>query len=198
MDSFFLRKLACSDVLSLAGLHISGIDSGFISSLGQRFVAVLYSTIFGHRKSFCFVAEAEGRILGFVAFTENLKSLYKAALQKNTFVFIRAIGLKLLSPKTIKRILQNLFYPSKTEKLDLPEAELLSIVVASEGRGRDIGRQLVTKGFEECRKRGIDKVKVLVAADNEPANKLYKKCGFELVTQIDSHGIPSNIYVANV
>ena len=33
-----------------------------------------------------------------------------------------------------------------------------------------------------------------MAADNETANKLYKKCGFESNTQIDSHGILSNIY----
>jgi len=45
-------------------------------------------------------------------------------------------------------------------------------------------------------KRGIERVKVLVATDNRPANKLYLKCGFELAGQIDSHGVKSNIYVA--
>jgi hypothetical protein len=36
---------------------------------------------------------------------------------------------------------------------------------------------------------------ISVAAENEPANKLYRICGFELASQIENHGIVSNIYV---
>ncbi|MHC4635121.1 MAG: GNAT family N-acetyltransferase, partial [Planctomycetota bacterium] len=72
---------------------------------------------------------------------------------------------------------------------------LLSIAVAPEARGRGIARQLVEAGLKECSEQGIDKVKVLVALQNEVANKLYLKCGFKLVGQIESHGVLSNIYV---
>jgi RimJ/RimL family protein N-acetyltransferase len=34
------------------------------------------------------------------------------------------------------------------------------------------------------------------SAHNTLANKLYLKCGFELVGQIENHGIISNLYVA--
>jgi GNAT superfamily N-acetyltransferase len=104
----------------------------------------------------------------------------------------------LFSLKTIKKVIENMLYPSKMKNLNLPSPELLSIVVAPEGRGKGIAGQLVQAGFEECRKRGIDKVKVLVAADNKSANKLYQKCGFELKHQINSHGVKSNIYVAKI
>ena len=73
--------------------------------------------------------------------------------------------------------------------------ELLSIVVAPKARGGAIATKLVKAGLEECYKRKIDKLKVLVGIDNKPANKLYEKCGFELVQQIKSHGTLSNIYV---
>jgi len=79
--------------------------------------------------------------------------------------------------------------------MNLPSAELLSIVVADESQGKGLGGQLLQKGLAECAKRGIEKVKVLVGADNKPANKLYLKCGFELVGQIDSHGVVGDIYV---
>ena len=82
------------------------------------------------------------------------------------------------------------------QEMNLPDAELLSIVVAPEGRGKGLASQLTQAGFDQCRKRGIDTVKVLVAADNEPANKLYQKCGFEFATKINSHGHISNIYIA--
>ena len=58
--------------------------------------------------------------------------------------------------------------------------------------------RLVRTGLQECEKRGIDKVKVLLGAENEPANKLYLKCGFEFASQIDNHGILSNIYVKKI
>jgi len=80
--------------------------------------------------------------------------------------------------------------------MKLPSAELLSIVDANEVRGKGLGFELIQKGFTECASRGIDKVKVLVGAENKPANKLYLKSGFELVGQIDNHGVVSNIYVA--
>ena len=117
---------------------------------------------------------------------------------KKGFKFSFILARKMMSIQNIKKVWANLLYPKKMKEMDLPDAELLSIAVAPEGRGKGIAKQLVDAGFEECRKRGIDKVKVLVAADNEAANKLYKKCGFEFKIQIDSHQTISNIYIAKI
>ncbi|MGD0784739.1 MAG: GNAT family N-acetyltransferase [Sedimentisphaerales bacterium] len=182
----------------IAKLHISGIPTGFISSLGKEFVEVLYEAIAEDKNSFGFVAVEDDKVLGFVAFSLNLSRLYKYVALKKGFKFAFVLAKRMLSLQIIKKVWDNLFYPSKMKKMDLPDAELLSIAVAHEGRGKGIAKQLVDAGFEECRKRGIDKVKVLVAADNEAANKLYKKCGFEFKIQIDSHGVSSNVYVAEV
>lgn len=190
-----LKKSFASQV---AVLHISGISTGFISSLGHGFVSALYESIAEDDNSFGFVAVEDDKVLGFVAFSTNLSKLYKYVILKKGFRFIFILAGKLMSVQTIKKIWTNLFYPKKMKQMDLPDAELLSIAVAPEGRGKGIAGQLTEAGFEECRKRGIDKVKVLVAADNEPANKLYQKCSFEFKMQIESHGIKSNIYVAQI
>ena len=179
-------------------LHIQGIPTGFISSLGQEFVAALYEAIAEDKNSFGFVAGEDDKVLGFVAFTTNLSRLYKYVAFKKGFKFSFILARKMMSIQNIKKVWANLLYPKKMKEMDLPDAELLSIAVAPEGRGKGIAQQLVDAGFEECRKRGIDKVKVLVAADNEAANKLYKKCGFDFKMQIDSHGVSSNIYIAEV
>jgi ribosomal protein S18 acetylase RimI-like enzyme len=181
-----------------AVLHIQGIPTGFISSLGQEFVAALYEVIAEDKNSFGFVAIEDEKVLGFVAFSTNLPKLYKYVILKKGFKLSFIIAKKMMSVQTIKKIWANLFYPQKMKEMDLPDAELLSIAIAPDGRGRGIAKQLVDAGFEECRKRHIEKVKVLVAADNEAANKLYKKCGFELNTQINSHGVRSNIYVRDL
>ena len=135
-------------------------------------------------------------MIGFIAFTTNLNKLYKAVILRKGLHFAFLLGGKILSLKRIKNVFETLFYPSRIKKINLPSAELLSIVIAPEGCGKGQATRLVQKGFQECVKRGIERVKVLVGADNAAANKLYMKCGFELVGQIDSHGVLSNIYVA--
>lgn len=181
-----------------ASLHISGISTGFISSLGLNFVTELYKAVAEDENSFGYVAVENEEVLGFVAFSCDLGKLYKYVLKRKFFRFAPKIAMRMLSIATFKKVIANLLYPSKMKKMDLPDAELLSIVVAPEGRGKGLAGQLIEAGFDQCRKRGIDRVKVLVASENEPANKMYKKCGFKLAYQVESHGVMSNIYVAEL
>lgn len=191
----FLNK---DDASYVAQLHINGISTGFISSLGQEFVAASYEAIVEDENSFGFVAVEDGKVLGFVAFSTNLSKLYKYVILKKGIKFSFVLAKKMLSFRVLKKVWDNILYPARMGKMNLPDAELLSIVVAPEGRGKGVAKQLVETGIEECRRRGISEVKALVAADNEPANKLYKKCGFELITQMDSHSVLSNIYVKDL
>ncbi len=193
-----IKPLSEENAQQVAELHIEGIATGFISSLGIKFVTSLYKAITEDKNSFGMVAVEDNKVIGFVAFSTNLSKLYRfVALKKGPrFAFI--LAKRMLSWKTFKKIIANLLYPSKMKKMNLPDAELLSIVVSPEGRGKGIAKTLTEKGFEECKNRGFDRVKVLVAAENEPANKLYLKCGFEKVCQISSHGILSNIYVIHI
>lgn len=191
-----IRPMESTDAPRVAMLHIEGISTGFIASLGAGFVTSLYRAISESKSSFGYVAEQEDEVIGFVAFSKNLSGLYKEILKKNFIRFGFLLAGKMLSFKNIKKVAQNVLYPSKMKKLHLPQAELLSIVVSSKGRGKGIARELVIRGLENCRSAGIDEVKVLVAKDNDAANSLYQKCNFEFFAELDSHGVASNIYVA--
>jgi ribosomal protein S18 acetylase RimI-like enzyme len=181
----------------IAGLHIRGINTGFISSLGIDFVTALYEAIAKSTSSFGYAVEDNNKVLGFVTFTTNLSNLYKSIIAKKGWRFALLLAGKMFSLDKIKKVFETLFYPSRIKsKMDVPSAELLSIAINPETCRRGLGTQLVKKGFEYCQKMGLDRVKVLVAADNEPANKLYLKCGFKLVGQINNHGITSNVYEA--
>ena len=182
----------------LATLHISGIPTGFISSLGQGFVTALYEAISEDENSFGLVSVEDDKILGFVAFSSNLGKLYKYIALKKAFKFGFVLAKRMLSLAVVKKVIDNVFYPHELRKMDLPDAELLSIVVSPEAQGKGLASELVNAGLEQCRKRAITKVKVLVASGNEPANKLYRGCGFGLAMVIDSHGVKSNIYVVQL
>ena len=190
-----IKSLSQSHFTQIGQLHIQGIPTGFMSSLGINFVTALYGAIAEDKNSFGFVAVEDDKILGFVAFTTNLSKLYKSIVLKRGLRFAFLLANKIFSREQIKKILETLFYPGRIKKMNLPAAELLSIVVARQGQGKGVATELVQAGLHECEKRGIDKIKVLVSTENESANKLYLKCGFEIVDQLDNHGILSNIYV---
>ncbi|MHC5073614.1 MAG: GNAT family N-acetyltransferase [Planctomycetota bacterium] len=181
----------------VAQLHIDGISTGFISSLGMKFVTALYEAIIKNGTCYGFVTD-DDKVVGFVAFTTSLGHFYKAIILKKGFRFAFLLARKMLSLKRIKRIFETLFYPSRIKDMNLPEAELISIAIAPQARRMGLATRLVENGFAAYQREGIEKVKVLVCAENEAANRLYQKCGFEFSGQIKPHNIASNIYVATL
>ena len=179
----------------VARLHLQGIKAGFISSLGLEFLTELYEGIVASTYAFGFVVEQNAEVLGFAVFATNVKNLYNSVLLRKglrlAFILLR----RMFCFSRIKRAFETLLYPNRMQKMSLPRAELLAVAVAAEAQGRNLGTNLVQKGLAECRRRGIKKVKVMVGAENKPANKLYVKCGFKLLRQITNHGRISNIYV---
>ncbi len=180
----------------VAALHIQCISTGFISSMGIDFVTFLYDAIVKSKSSLGVVAVRNEKVIGFVAFTTNLNKLYKSIIRRKGLKFALLLAGNLLSLRRIKKIFETLFYPSRIKKMNLPVAELLSIAVAPEEQRKGLAGQLIEKGLRLYRKTGVDKVKVLIGAENKAGNKLYLKSGFELIGQIVNHGVLSNIYVA--
>jgi predicted ATP-grasp superfamily ATP-dependent carboligase/ribosomal protein S18 acetylase RimI-like enzyme len=181
---------------AVAELHISGIKTGFISSLGVDFVTALYEAIAKSTYGYGFVAIMAGKVVGFAAFATDLGGLYKSVILKNGLRFIFSLARKMLSLRRIKNAFETIFYPGRISKLNVPRAELLSIVVASKERRKGLATEFIKAGFAEAAGRGIEKLKILAAVDIKPINKLYEKLGFELVGQINNHGVISNVYAA--
>ena len=180
----------------VAALHIQCISTSFISSMGIDFVTSLYEAIVRSKSSFGVVAVRNEKVLGFVAFTTNLNKLYRSIVWRKGLKFALLLAGNMWSRKRIKKIFETLFYPTRIKKMNLPSAELLSMAIAPEERRKGLAGQLIEKGLRLYRKTGVDKVKVLIGADNKAGSKLYLKFGFELVGQIVNHGVLSNIYVA--
>ncbi len=182
----------------VAALHIQCISTGFISSMGIDFVTYLYEAIVQSNSSFGVVAVRNEKVLGFATFTTNINTLYKAVIWRKGLKFALLLAGHMCSLKRVKKMFETLFYPTRIKNMNLPSAELLSIAVTSEEQQRGLAHQLIEWGFQHYRETGVDKVKVLIGADNKAGNKLYLKSGFEHVGQIINHGLPSNVYVAQI
>lgn len=187
--------LAKEHAAQAAELHIAGIGMGFISSLGPRFVTALYEGIATSPYGFGYVAVKNGQVLGFATWTTNLSKLYRSVIMKKGHRLFFTIAGKLISISTIKKVFETLFYASRTEKMDLPEAELLSIATAEAGQRQGLARKMMEAGFEECHRRGIRKLKIMAGTPLVAANKFYQKNGFEIAGRIENHGVVSNVYV---
>lgn len=189
-----IATLQPQQVAQVARLHAEGISSGFISSLGPRFIQQLYRGIMSCSSAFCLVALEQGHVLGFLAGAESVGKLYRSVILRRGLLMIGPLLRFAFSPRTIRKIFQTLLYPSHTGK-EYPPAEVLSVVVAADARRRGVGDKLMRAGLKELAHRNISAVKVAVAADNEPANHYYIKEGFEKAGIYDSHGVQTNIYV---
>jgi GNAT superfamily N-acetyltransferase len=197
MNDVKIVKLLPEHANEVAKLHVSGICTGFISSLGTDFVTFLYEAIAESESGFGFVALMDNRVVGFSSFTTDVNALYKSVIFRNGVKFVLALSKKIFSWNTAKAVFETLFYPKRVKKMNLPSAEFLSMVVTEEARGKGLATTLMRRGFHECAKNGIEKIKILAAVHIKPINKLYEKNGFDLVAQIKNHGILSNIYVTS-
>ncbi|HEV56293.1 MAG TPA: GNAT family N-acetyltransferase [Phycisphaerales bacterium] len=190
-----VRPLFKEDAAAVAQLHMSGIQGGFITSLGDRFVTALYAAIARSPYGFGIVAECQGTIIGFVTFATDIKRLYRSVLARGGLRMAGSLVGQVFHISVIKGILQNLLYPHRMRTYNLPDAELLSVGVSIVRQRTGLATQLVTEGLRECVRRKVKRVKVLVAETNAAANRLYQKCGFALTCKTTSHGITSNVYV---
>lgn len=182
----------------VAALHRVGIDRGFLTQLGPGLLADLYVAINRCAVGFVFVAEDDdGLVLGFVAGTTRTKGLYRSILLRRGWRYAGWMLKKVFSPGVIRGMIQTLLYPVRGES-DTPEAELLSIVVSREMQGTAVAADLLTTLLDEFRRRGCDRVKLMVGESMVRARAFYRKHGFVPVGTIEQHGHRSHILVIDM
>jgi len=72
--------------------------------------------------------------------------------------------------------------------IEMPErtdrAELVSMWTAPRARGLGVGQQLVERVVQWAQDRGTPEVRLWVTRGNDPALRLYQRCGFELTDEV--------------
>jgi ribosomal protein S18 acetylase RimI-like enzyme len=180
-----IRAALPSEAADAARLHAEGIDQGFLSLLGPRFLGRLYRRITLDPGSFLIVATGYDRVLGFVAGSVDVPSLYRSFLRRDGVV----AGLPALGRVLVhwRRVLETLRHGSSDGAGAGPGAELLAIAVDRSARGQGAGRSLVDAFVDELTLRGVDAAHVVVGADNGAAVGLYRRSGFEVVERFELH-----------
>ena len=190
-----IRRGARADAGALARLHAQEIPSGFLPSLGDRFMRRLYAALVTDPDAVVLVAEDEGRLVGFAAGVGSVARFYRRFALRHGARAAVAAAPHLMRPGVLRAATETARYPGDTS--GLPEAELVSIAVSPRFRRAGLGKQLVEGVQRDLAGRSVRELKVVVGSDNDSANAFYLDMGFAQRSVIAIHdGTTSNVLVA--
>ena len=187
-----VRPATRKDAGAVALLHTAEIPTGFLTTLGPRFLRRLYARAVVAPRSFVLVGGRDD-IDGFVAAVESTSAFYRDFMVHDALVAGVATAPALL--RAPGRVWETFRYGS-THEATLPAAEILSIAVAPEARGHGLGRALLDAALHELRSRGVNSARVVTAVDNGPALRMYEAAGFHRRTRTEVHaGVTQDVLV---
>jgi len=177
------------DIEWFAELHQTEIEKGFLPSLGQELLRLLYSEIAGNRN--CIVVAGfqshEPKPVGFIVGTVNCAQFYRDFLKRKGLSALKACLPRLLSRTRLRKALETLLYPMKKFNSLLPRAEILNFAVRPACRGTGVAQALLDELMRQFRAKGVERVKVVTSERQVRAQNFYAKMGAKRVGSISVH-----------
>ncbi len=164
--------------------------------MGAGFVEAFYRTLLGSNLGFGFLAEEDGRALGYATGVVHWRRFYRTFLMRNLPMVAGVVIRQVFAFGLWRRLFETSRYAATAT---LPEAELLSIAVRPEARGTGTADALVRAVLAEFARRGVRHIRVTTAAENVAAAKVYERWGFRLLGEKEIHrGEEAHVYVVAV
>lgn len=196
--SIVFGKASKDEARTIAELHKTNIPSGFLSTLDTTFLEILYETFISSRCTFCLVARNGEAPVGFIACSLNTMHSYREFITKHWHRAMALAWKKCVNPQTMRRIVETLRYPWKTDD-GLPKSELLSIAVNTEYRRSHVGERLFRNAVQVFNANGISEFKVVVGSNLSNACRFYEQMGARRHATVSIHlNEDSNVYLVKV
>lgn len=185
----------------VAALHASNLESGFLPSLGEEFLALMYRAIDETGDAVLLTVASEGRVVGFVSGGCGMGSILRRML-RHPVRLARALLPTLVRPRRVRRVLEVLSYGQSTGDGTvhrLPRAELLSIAVDPASRGTGIAEDLYRRLVDHFSAAGINAFRITVGEALIPAQRFYERMGARQAGVVEVHsGERSLLYIHEV
>ncbi len=172
----------------VVAIHLNTFQGFFLTFMGKGFLRLMYRSYAEYGQSGIFVAEENGRAIGFLAFSGDLSGLYKYMIKKRLIPFAwYSLGAFLRKPSVFMRLVRALLKPAETKREER-YMELASIGVSPELASKGVGSRLV----DALKKRVDFSVYAYItletdAEHNEGANHFYQKNGFSIHRAFQTH-----------
>lgn len=189
----------CERYRQVARLHVRCLDQGFLATLGEGFLALMYEAIDAAEGAILITEDGGGQVTGFITGGSGMGPIYRRMLRSPVRLFL-ALAPALLRPAKVRRILEILRYSGdSTLPAGIPESELLSLAVAPECRGQGVADRLYGRLLEDFRSRGVEAFRIIVGAPLAPAHRFYRRMGAIEAGGIEVHdGEKSTVYVQRI
>lgn len=187
------------DFEAIAKIHEEEIEEGLLSTLGTRFLVMLYQTLADSPHSFLFVARDEEEIRGFVCGSTNTGRVYIDFMKRSGLGAFLILAPKLFSPKRLFRIVETILYPGKKSERELPDSEILNFCVSRRSQRQGVGKLLFKRMSEEFLRRNIRTIKIVTGKSQTKAQSFYESLGAEFATGTQVHrGTESLVYTFEI
>jgi succinoglycan biosynthesis protein ExoA len=191
--------LTRSQIATVARMHRSGVSEGFLSTLGEPALRLLYRHVATSRYCKIFVAMTPtGETIGYIAGCRDTSALYREFVRRRWPSAARVLLPRLLSPGRLRKVFETLRYPSAAPA-GLPKAEVLNVVVEPAWRGRGIAEDLLRHLMTWFEEQGETAVKAVSGDRLTAAHQFYEKSGARLEGHTSVHrGAGARVYVYSV
>ena len=192
------KKIDRSQIyLDVAKLHIDSVKTGFLPSLGVKFLALMYQCIDEENFSTLILKYKDYKLVGFVAGTLGTSGLFRAILH-HPIDLIQALIPLIFNVKIIKKMINILRHMSGSERNRYPKAELLTICVQQDYRRQGITIDLYQKLSLYFQSSSISEF-IIIVGQSLKANSFYINQGADLVGELQVHqGVNSNIFIQKI
>lgn len=187
-----VRPMCADDIDDVVTIHCESFLNSRSTKLGRPFLRKMYLWFVQYQRGLSFVAEIDGRIVGFVTggIGGSSRKIFRFALFEILWAFLRHPGLILQSDmfEQWSSYLWSLL-PRKRKATSLSEnprfvkGTLDSIAVSPRARGRNVGKSLVSAFENAAREQGATLLSLGVEYNNLTARRLYESCGWELARE---------------
>lgn len=172
----------------VGALHARNLDQGFLASLGEDFLALMYQAVDEAPDSVLLVEQHAGKVVGFVSGGLGMSAIYRRMLG-HPLPLALALAPCVWHPGRLWRVLEILRYGrSSAQRGDFPDAELFSIAVSPQWRGQQVAERLYLRLVEHFSQCGIQAFKITVGEALVPAHRFYRRMGAVAVADVQVHG----------
>lgn len=173
-----VRPARPADAPVLTRIQIETIDWGELKNLGPAFFTLLHRHFITSRLALCYVAERDGEVIGYAAWSFDTRRFYRQFVLKYGVLAALLVLPRLLNPHNLRPLIRGLTY-TRDAHPDDPAAEMLFFSVAPKGRHGGVGRALFTPMLAELRRRGVRRLLArTVSPHNTTAIRFYESLGF--------------------
>lgn len=170
-DKFFVAEVV--------DIHMRSFKGFFLTFLGRGFLKQLYAGFVDHPNSGLLIAREDNKVLGFLAYSDDISGFYKYLIKKRLLHFAwYALGAFFRRPKALFRLFRALSYSGEAKRKEA-YVELSSIGVSPDIEGKGVGSKLIDALKNEVDFEKYAYIKLETdAVNNEGANYFYRKNGF--------------------